>query len=357
MADRILEKIMARQDLSLDEAKELMSSIMSGEVGHATIAAILTTLRMKGETVDEITGFASAMRENAVRISPSQNGLIDTCGTGGDAQSTFNISTAAALVAAAMGIPVAKHGNRAVSSSCGSADVLEALGVNIDIEPGAVAGLIDKVGIGFLFAPHLHPAMKHAAPVRKELGVRTVFNLLGPLTNPAGVKRQLVGVFDRDLTDPVCRVLGALGAEKAFVVHGLDGMDEVSITSETIVSVLENGRVGTFRFAPEDAGLDRACMDEISGGSAEENAAHIESIFNGEEGARRDAVLLNAGFAAQLAGRAQSPLDGVSMAREAIESGRARETLAALCEASQAASAENGKTEPEPADSGREVEK
>jgi anthranilate phosphoribosyltransferase len=297
---------------------------------------------MKGETTGEIAGFAQAMRENSVRVNPVRDGLIDTCGTGGDARGTFNISTASALVAASMGIPVAKHGNRAVSSKCGSADVLEALGVNISLPPEAVSQLIDGVGIGFMFAPTHHPAMKYAASARKDLGVRTVFNLLGPLTNPAGVKRQIVGVFSAKLTEPVCNVLKELGTEKAFAVHGLDGTDEVSITGETVVSSLEDGEVKTFEFAPEDAGLDRADISSISGGSAEENAEFIRNILRGQNGARSDVVMLNAGFAALLADRVSNVADGVKMAREAVESGKAEELLRDLAAASHTGEGRSG---------------
>lgn len=334
MTRRILEALIRKEDLPSNQARALMNSIMSGELADTQIAAILTALRSKGETVDEITGFAAAMREKAIRISPKRADLVDTCGTGGDARGTFNISTATALVAAAMGIPIAKHGNRAVSSQCGSADVLEALGVNIQLRPESVAELIDRVGIGFLFAPQHHPAMKYAAPVRKQLGIRTVFNVLGPLTNPAGVKRQLIGVFNQDLTEVLCRVLQALGSEKAFVVHGLDGTDEVSISTETLVSALENGNVRTFHLTPEEAGLERAEISAITGGSAKENAAHIMEILGGGGGARRDAVLLNTALVATLADRASGVAAGVTAAREAIADGRARNLLSMLREVS-----------------------
>lgn len=334
MSRQILEALIRRRDLSTEEARALMDAIMSGELGDVQVAALLTALRSKGETVGEIAGFAQAMRERAVRITPRRGGLVDTCGTGGDGRHTFNISTATALVAAAMGIPVAKHGNRAVSSRCGSADVLEALGVRIDLEPGAVATLIDRVGIGFLFAPQHHPAMKNAMPARKQLGIRTVFNVLGPLTNPAGVRRQLIGVYEEGLTETLCRVLQTLGSEKAFVVHGRDGTDEVSITGETVVSALADGAVRTFRFTPEDAGLGRATLADLSGGSAAENAARITEILSGNGAARRDAVLLNAGFVALLADRAQTVGAGVALAREAITSGRGRGLLDELREVS-----------------------
>lgn len=330
MSREINEALINGQDLTFDQARELMESIMDGALAEVRIASILTALRIKGETVDEIAGFASAMREKSVRITPETEGVIDTCGTGGDARHTFNVSTAAALVTAAMGVPVAKHGNRAVSSKCGSADVLEALGINITLQPEQVAALIDRVGIGFLFAPSLHPAMKHAAPVRKELGLRTVFNVLGPLTNPAGVKRQLTGVFSPDLTERLCNVLKTLGSEKVYIVHGSDGTDEVSISGETRVSALENGEVRTFTFTPEEAGLERAPLSAISGSSPEENAGHIRDIVDGKPGPRRDAVLLNAGFAAALADRADGPAEGVDLARQAIDSGAAGELLQSL---------------------------
>lgn len=331
----VLENLLDGKDMTRKQARALMRGIMDGALHETQIAALLTALRMKGETVEEIAGFAAAMREKAIAIHPKRKGLVDTCGTGGDGKQTFNISTATAIVAAAMEIPVAKHGNRAVSSKCGSADVLEELGVSIGLSPKAVARLIDEVGIGFLFAPQLHPAMKHAAPVRKQLKVRTVFNLLGPLTNPAGVKRQLIGVFKPELTEKVCHVLQALGTDRALVVHGLDGTDEVSISSDTVVSALEKGKVRTFEFSPEEAGIDRAGIDEIAGGDAEENAGHIKDLLNGTRGPRRDAVLLNAGFVAALAGRASDPAEGVKLARETIESGRAGRVLEALCSASQ----------------------
>jgi anthranilate phosphoribosyltransferase len=330
MTSQMLERLIEGHDLTQAEARALMNAIMDGSVGEATLAAVLTALRIKGETVEEIAGFATAMREHLVPVQPRRNTLVDTCGTGGDGKHTFNISTAAALVAAAMGIGVAKHGNRAVSSRSGSADVLEALGVNIALPPAAVAELIDRVGIGFLFAPQHHPAMKHAAPVRRQLGVRTVFNVLGPLTNPAGVKRQLLGVFSPDLTGVLCSVLRTLGAERVYVVHGLDGTDEVSITAETQVSALERGQVRTYRFAPEEAGLERAAPEAIAGGDAAHNAVRLRAILAGERGPLVDAVVLNAAFVAMAADRAGSPAEGVGQAREAIASGRAAELLEQL---------------------------
>jgi anthranilate phosphoribosyltransferase len=307
-----------------------MGSIMSGELSEARIAAILIALRAKGETVPEIAGFVSAMREKALPVRARRDGLVDTCGTGGDGAHTFNISTATALVAAGAGAAVAKHGNRAVSSLCGSADVLEALGVTLDVAPELIGELIDSVGIGFMFAPHHHPAMKHVAPVRRELGIRTVFNLLGPMTNPAGVRRQLVGVFDPALTETVAQVLGLLGSEKVYVVHGADGTDEVSVTGDTRVSVLENGTVRTFTFAPESIGLERASASSLAGGNVRDNARIIESVLGGANGPHRAAVVVNAAFVIDAAGLASSIGEGAEMAAESIDSGRARGVLDSL---------------------------
>ncbi len=334
MRPELLERLIHRRDLSRAEACHLMGEVMEGHLSEVSIAAVLTALRVKGETAEEIAGFAEAMRAHAVGVFPKQDGLVDTCGTGGDGQGTFNISTATALVAAAMGIRVAKHGNRAISSRSGSADVLEALGVRIDLSPEGVTRLIEEVGIGFLFAPQHHPAMKYAAAVRRQLGIRTVFNVLGPLTNPAGVKRQLLGVFTPGLTVTLAEVLGALGSERAFVVHGVDGGDEVSISGETQISALLGGRVETYRFHPDEAGLEVADLAAVAGGSALENAAHVESVLAGEPGGRRDAVLLNAGFVAMLADRARTPREGVALARETIDSGRASMLLDRLRQAS-----------------------
>jgi len=310
----ILTSLLEGRDLSLEQAGNLMSAIMAGDIPPFRLAGILTALRAKGETVAEIAGFASAMRDGALRISPVKTGLLDTCGTGGDGSGTFNISTATALVAASMGIPVAKHGNRAVSSNCGSADVLEALGVNLDLEPVQVARLIDEVGIGFLYAPDLHPAMKHAMPVRRELGVRTVFNVLGPLTNPAGADRQ---------------------SKKAFVVHGAGGLDEVSLLGSTTVAALDDGTVRTFEFLPEQAGLETCRPDDLAGGDPATNAGMIRAIVQGERGPRTDAVLLNAGFAAMLGSLAADVRAGVDLARNTIASGKTADLLDRFAAASQ----------------------
>lgn len=331
----ILTSLLEGRDLSLEQAGALMSSIMAGDVPPFRLAGILTALRAKGETVAEIAGFARAMRDGALRINPVKTGLLDTCGTGGDGSGTFNISTATALVAASMGTPVAKHGNRAVSSNCGSADVLEALGVNLDLEPVRVARLIDEVGIGFLYAPDLHPAMKHAMPVRRELGVRTVFNVLGPLTNPAGADRQLLGVFDPELCEPLCHVLRELGSEKAFVVHGAGGLDEVSLLGPTTVAALEDGTVRTFEFLPEQAGLETCRPDDLAGGDPATNAGIIRGIVRGERGPKADAVLLNAGFAAVLGNLAEDVRSGVDLARDTIASGKTADLLDRFAAASQ----------------------
>ena len=335
MCSEILAKLLDRRDLSLDEASILMDSIMDGQMSDVSLAAILIALRAKGASVDEITGFAVSMRSHVVPVQPVTTGLMDTCGTGGDAAGTINISTAAALLAAAMDIPVAKHGNRAVSSRSGSADVLEALGVNIELDPGQVANLIDTVGIGFLFAPHLHPAMKHAGPVRKELGVRTVFNLLGPLTNPAGVDRQLLGVYNPDLCEPVCRVLRQLGSKRAFVVHGAGGLDEVSPCGPTVVAALEDGEVRTFTFSPEEVGIEPVAVEDLCGGTPLDNARLIEKIFQGKQDPRTEAVVLNAAFAAVLGEKAEDVREGVDLARQTLDSGAVLAKLEQLRDATR----------------------
>jgi anthranilate phosphoribosyltransferase len=335
MTSEILARLLDGRHLKQDEATDLMDAIMSGKVSPVSMAAILMALRTKGETVDEITGFARSMRRHVVPVVPRRGDLVDTCGTGGDASGTFNISTGAAIVAAAMGIAVAKHGNRAVSSRSGSADVLEALGVNVDLDPRQAADLIDTMGLGFLYAPKLHPAMKHAGPVRRELRVRTVFNLLGPLTNPAGADRQLLGVYLPELCEPVCRVLKELGSQRAFVVHGAGGLDEVSPCGPTTVAALQDGRVHTFTFTPEEAGIQPVGVDELQGGTPRDNARLLEKVFQGKEDPRTDAVVLNAGFAAVLAGKAADFGEGVALARQAVSSGAAMAKLDELREASR----------------------
>lgn len=333
-----LETVLRGEDLAAAAAESLMGRVMAGEVPPVSLAALLVALRAKGESVGEITGFARAMRGAALRVDHGVDGAVDTCGTGGDKADTFNISTATALLAAALGIPVAKHGNRAVSSRCGSADVLEALGVCVDLAPERAAGLIADVGVGFLFAPRHHPAMRHAAPVRAELGVRTVFNVLGPLTNPAGVRRQLLGVFDPALCPTLAAVLGALGSERAFVVHGEDGGDEVSLCGPTRVAELRDGRVREFEFTPEEAGLEPCVSADLAGGDPAANAAHVRAALDGTGGPRTDVVLLNTAFCAVLAGKAETPAAGVALARAAVADGRATALLDRLITASQALS-------------------
>ena len=340
MIQEALEKVVRDEDLPRSEAEAAMEDILAGRANEAQIAAFLTALHMKGETAEEVVGFAKAMRRHAATIFPdgwpyAHEPLVDTCGTGGDARGTFNVSTAAAIVAAGAGARVAKHGNRSYTSKCGSADVLEQLGVRMDLAPEQVARCIEEVGIGFLYAPAMHTAMRHALPVRRALRIRTVFNLLGPLTNPAGASAQVVGVYDSELTELVARALGELGVKRAFVVHGADGLDEISISGETQVAELRNGEVRSFVVTPEDFGLPRAPIERIGGGDAKENAQIIHKIFGRsmlmkEHGARRDIVLANASAALVAAGRAGDFLEGVHMATQSIDSGAARDKLDAL---------------------------
>lgn len=321
-----LESLLRRNNMTREEASALMQTIVSGELGDAEIAAIAVALRAKGETVEEIAGFVSVLREKAIRVTPARDDLVDTCGTGGDGTHTFNISTAAALVAAGSGVAIAKHGNRALSSQCGSSDVLEALGVQT-VAPDRVGDVIDRAGIGFMFAPAHHPALRHAANARRALGVRTIFNLLGPMANPAFVRRQLVGVFDPALTETVAAVLSSLGSERVFVVHGCDGSDEVTIAGETRVTSLADGRITTFTFTPEAVGMSCADARVLRGGTPAENAATITAILDGATGPKRDAVVLNAGFAITVSGRAESIQEGVAMAAQSIDTGHARAVL------------------------------
>lgn len=325
-----IRKVVDGENLTELEAQAAMEDIMAGEATPSQIASFMTALRMKGETVDEIVGCARAMRSNAARINPRVETLVDTCGTGGDGANTFNISTAAAFVAAGAGLPVAKHGNRSVSSKCGSADVLESLGVRLDLEPGQVEKCIDEVGIGFLFAPQFHASMKHAVTPRREVGIRTIFNVLGPLTNPASAHVQVVGVYDRSLTEPVAHVLGRLGVRQAFVVHGLDRLDEISITGETQISHVREGWVNTFSVHPGDVGLSTSHADTIRGGDPEENAAIIHSVLQGEPGPKRDVILLNAAAALLVGGLVEDLAGGVELAAKVIDDGRALEKLRAL---------------------------
>ncbi len=312
--------------LSEAESAECMKEIMEGRATDAQIGAFLTALRMKGETVDEITGAAQIMRDKAARIK-APDGVLDTCGTGGDMAHTFNISTTVAFVVAAAGIPVAKHGNRAVSSKSGSADVLEALGIRIDLTPEKVERCLFETGFGFLFAPNFHPAMKFAIGPRRDMGIRTIFNILGPLTNPAGAKRQILGVFASRLTEVMAQVLGNLGAEDAMVVHGEDGLDEITVTDGTRVSRFSAGAVETVYLSPEDFGFSRAGREDILGGDRDENARITRSVLSGEQGPRRDIVLMNSAAAVMVAGKAADPRTAAGMAVEAIDSGRALKKL------------------------------
>ena len=334
---RFLEKVLARQNLSQAEAAEAFDLIMSGEATPAQIAGLIIALRMKGEAVDEIAGGASSMRRHAVFIDACGHDVVDTCGTGGDTLGTFNISTTAAFVVAGAGVPVAKHGNRAVSSSAGSADVLEALGVDISLSAADMARCIDECGVGFLFAQSLHASMRHAGPTRKEIGIRTVFNILGPLTNPAGAKRQLLGVYDARLAPVLAEVAGRLGAERTLVVNGHPGMDEVSASGPTTVAEYDaaRGSVRTFTITPEEVGIARSALADIAGGDATANAGLVRAVLEGEHGARRDVVLMNAAAALVAAGAASDLAEGVVRARESIDSSRAAEVLERLVLTSQ----------------------
>lgn len=322
--------LLESRDLTEAGAEAVMEQIMTGQATPAQIGGFLIALRMKGETVEEVTGCARAMRHNATPVRPRRQDLVDTCGTGGDGTGTFNISTTAAFVVAGAGQPVAKHGNRSVSSGCGSADVLKALGVNIELSPEDVAACVDEVGIGFLYAPLLHPAMKHAIGPRREMGVRTIFNILGPLTNPAQAQAQLLGVYDSELTEMMAQVLGSLGSRAAYVVHSADGLDELATTAPNRVSQLKDGRVSTFTLDAEELGLPRATQSDLKGGSAEENAAITRAILDGEQGPKRDVVLLNAAAALVVGGAASDLRQGLVMAAQSVDSGAARATLETL---------------------------
>ncbi len=335
MLKHALAKVVNFESLTAQEAHDAMCVIMQGEATDAQIGSLLVALRMKGETPAEIGGFARAMRESAVQITSKHENVVDTCGTGGDSADTFNISTAAAFVAAGAGVPIAKHGNRAVSSRCGSADVLRELGVNVEAAPETVAECLDELGIGFLFAPTLHPAMKYAIGPRRDLGLRTVFNVLGPLTNPAGSRRQVIGVFDAQFTELLASALLELGAEHALVVHGLVGMDELSTCGDTQVTELRNGAVHSALWGPEQFGLEPVELDALVGGPPEKSAAMLLAVLQGEEGPRRDVVLLNAAAAIYVGGKAADMHEALSVARQAIDSGAAAAKLVALREATR----------------------
>lgn len=335
MIAEAIKRVADGRELTRDEMHEVFSFVMDGKASAVQQSALLIALKMKGETVEEITGAAMAMRERVTPLEVEREGLVDTCGTGGDARGTFNISTVAAIVTAAAGARVAKHGNRAVSSACGSADVLAALGVNIDLDAAAMSDVLQRVGISFLFAPRLHPAMSAVAAVRRELGVRTIFNVLGPLTNPAFARRQVLGVFSRALVERVAGVLAALGTEHSLVVHSEDGLDEISVSAPTFVCEVRAGEVRSFELTPEDLELRRQSLDELAGGDAQANAAIARSILRGEaSGARHDVVVANAGAALYVAGAAGSIREGIAAAGAAIADGRAAAKLEALISAS-----------------------
>jgi len=326
MIKEAINLVVSGINLSEPEMAECMQEIMEGRATEAQIGGLLSALRMKGETVEEITGAARIMRDKAARINAPE-GVLDTCGTGGDTSHTFNISTTTALVVAAAGVPVAKHGNRAVSSRSGSADVLEALGIKIDLEPAKVEKCLFETGFGFMFAPLFHPAMKYAVGPRRELGIRTVFNILGPLTNPAGARRQILGVFSSRLTGTLAQVLGNLGAVDALVVHGEDGLDEITISTGTKASRFSEGKVESMYISPEDFGLQRGTLQDLIGGDKDENARLTVRILQGEKGPKRDVVLMNAAAAIMIAGMTQDLRIAFETAREAIDSGAALKKL------------------------------
>ncbi|HET7183116.1 MAG TPA: anthranilate phosphoribosyltransferase [Terriglobales bacterium] len=330
-----------RESLSRPDARAVMTEILAGGATDAQIAALLVALHMKGESVDEIVGFAEAIRAAATPLPLHKNSvldasgtgrdaLVDTCGTGGDASGTFNISTATALCVAGAGVRVAKHGNRSATSKCGSADVVEALGIRITLPPERIAACLEQVGIAFLFAPAMHSAMKHVHPARRELRLPTVFNLLGPLTNPANASAQVVGVYSADLVEKLAEALAMLGLRRALVVHGNDGLDEITISGPTRIAEMRDGQVRTYEVTPEEFGLKRAALEDIAGGGVQENAAIIRAIVDGEKSARRDVVLLNAAAALVAAGRADNISDGIPQAAASLDSGATRAKLEAL---------------------------
>ncbi|WP_163328527.1 anthranilate phosphoribosyltransferase [Desulfurobacterium thermolithotrophum] len=328
----VLNKLIEKQDLSFEETKDLFTQIMDGKLTNVQIAGILVALRSKGETTEEIAGATSVMREKSLKVSLSEEireRIVDTCGTGGDLKGTFNISTTVALVVAACGVPVAKHGNRSVSSKCGSADILEAFGMKIDLTPEQVAKCIEETNFGFMFAPRFHPAMATVVRPRKELGIRTIFNLLGPMTNPAGAKRQLMGVFADYLTEKLAKVLLKLGTKKAFIVHGKDGTDEITICDMTKITEISDGDIKSYIVSPEDFGIRKASFEELKGGETlEENREIVKKILTGEEkGTKKDVVLLNAAFALLAAEKVSSVEEGIELANSVIEEGKPYELL------------------------------
>lgn len=332
MIREAIKKVVEKDDLTFDEAQRVMGEIMEGNATPTQIACFITALRMKGETIEEISGLAQAMRAHAIKVEPKEEVVVDTCGTGGDLLHTFNISTCAAFVVAGAGVSVAKHGNRSVSSATGSADVLETLGVRINLPSGIIAKCIDEIGMGFMFAPTLHPAMKYAIGPRKEIGIRTVFNILGPLTNPASAKAQVLGVYDGKLTEKMAEVLGKLGAKHALVVHGADGMDEISTTGKSKISEYKDGSVTTYRISPDQFNIPRTNIEQLKGGDPNQNAQILKGILKGEEGPKRDIVVLNAAAALVAAEKAKDIEEGIKLAEESINQGEALEKLKKLIE-------------------------
>ena len=333
----ILSKLVAGNDLTKEEAMKAQEMILSGEATQSQIACFLTALRMKGETLDEITGLAMVLRDKANTISPKVDNYVDFVGTGGDCTYSFNISTTSAFVVAAAGVPVAKHGNRSISSKSGAGDVLEALGVNISADPDVVEKCVEEVGIGFMFAPHLNPAMKYVGPVRKEMGIRTVFNILGPLSNPSRAKAMVVGVYSPSLTEVIAGTMANLDVKRGFVVSGEDNMDEFTLTGPSTVSEIKDGKVETYEITPEQFGLKRCKIEDLQGGDGTVNAQITKDILSGKErGAKREIVLLNAGAALYIGGKAESIEEGIRIARETIDSGKAMETLEAMVKATNA---------------------
>ncbi len=327
-----IAKLHNKENLTQAEIEDVMHLIMSGEAIKEDIAQFLLTLRAKGPTVEEITGAARIMRKFVVPIKSKHANILDTCGTGGDKKDTFNISTTVALVLAGAGVIVAKHGNRSVSSKCGSACVLEALGVNLDVEEAHLKECLGQTGIAFLFAQKLHPAMKNVAPVRKELGVETIFNILGPLTNPASATHQVVGVYNRDLVEPICEVLKNLGLKKALVVHGADGLDEITTTDKTFIAEIKDGEILVYDTDPEELGFERATHDQLIGGDLEQNVKIVEGILDGAKGPKRDIVVLNAAYAFYAAEKVDNIEDGIKLAEDSIDSGKAKKKLDELKE-------------------------
>ena len=333
----ILSKLVAGNDLTKEEAMKAQEMLLSGEATQSQIACFLTALRMKGETLDEITGLAMVLRDKANTISPKVDNYVDFVGTGGDCTYSFNISTTSAFVVAAAGVPVAKHGNRSISSKSGAGDVLEALGVNISADPDVVEKCVEEVGIGFMFAPHFNPAMKYVGPVRKEMGIRTVFNILGPLSNPSRAKAMVVGVYSPSLTEVIAGTMANLDVKRGFVVSGEDNMDEFTLTGSSTVSEIKDGKVETYEITPEQFGLKRCKIEDLQGGDGTVNAQITKDILSGKErGAKREIVLLNAGAALYIGGKAESIEEGIRIAGETIDSGKAMETLEAMVKATNA---------------------